>query len=880
MKYATLFAVAMLAAASHGGWLDSALKSVDNATQKASDVNNALQGSAAQPAPAPAAQPAPAPAAQPAPAPAAQQPLSYQEKVKAVNDGLQVASAKMPLRDHYQEMYNAAYEFSNIDRQFSFLPPEQRATRTSPEKMKLVDEFLAWIEGGAVIAQGAAQPPSGAPAVPSGYGQAPSYANAPTTAPSAPTAAEGGTNGDELSFEEAQASFNELDKMLSDAQREGCEIDRHKIPRWMVHCSAFRSNCTKKDLPGRKAEIEALIAEGNGNKEETLKFFQTKIDELGKITTDINAAVAKYSADLENCKKAVKEYYDRYQEYLSERDAGFDPHCQIKHTIESFLIENGDDMDKSREESAKSGRGGMDKSSGGSAKSGKTAEDYFAEYKYKRNSSGPEGAEMYKNSVLKLEIEKAQETLETLQKAMASNGAANTGADVSFPELKTELEKQISEMGDKAVSKILNGDKGLDAKLQVAYEQKKISVEFLNKMRDEKNTIGGSPEKALALLKKVDDEIAAREKAEQEVAALVKKLAGLDVSAWIAELEGRPQGEDFDKLVNAALKAKFGLEAPAKAQLGGVRKLVSKFYTKEQQLKIVKTEGIGPLGVFLAIISVADDAEFRKTLLVDNTDWAFLCLRRDFDSDDLDSDIGQYAYVTLLAQEKNLDVLVAIYEKQDRWNFKYTPNAPKSDGTPGAELEKMMKQYKDFNGDGYGRLGEWMLDSCGKEFGKRVSKLADARRKVAKDQMFMINDFYLGMPHRDARLVMRGWDEKKNGHVWMSFGSFNNGTLSEINFNGKARTEYLGVKKDGLKGIGQFVEKYIPGGLNSVDDLKVGGEADVGHDPANPQVTVTTWWYTNCHKYDCRIRAYDSGTICVLNTSSDDYPKLDFSKVK
>ena len=149
LRIATFFASAMLAAASHGWGFDSALKSVSGATQKVKEVNDVLQGE-----PAPAAQPEPAPAAQPAPAPTAQQPLSYQAKVKAVQDGLMTASAKMPLRDHYQEMYNAAYEFSNVDRQYSFLPPEQRAARTSPEKMKLVNQFIEWVADGMKIDEG------------------------------------------------------------------------------------------------------------------------------------------------------------------------------------------------------------------------------------------------------------------------------------------------------------------------------------------------------------------------------------------------------------------------------------------------------------------------------------------------------------------------------------------------------------------------------------------------------------------------------------------------------------------------------------------------------------------------------------------------------
>ncbi len=108
----------------------------------------------------------PAPTAESSPA------ETYNARLSAVKEGLDIASAKMPLRDHYQEMYNAAYGFLNTDRQFSFLPPEQRAQRTSPEKMKLVDEFIVWTGSGAEISSTASTDQSG-------YSQAQAYAGTP-----------------------------------------------------------------------------------------------------------------------------------------------------------------------------------------------------------------------------------------------------------------------------------------------------------------------------------------------------------------------------------------------------------------------------------------------------------------------------------------------------------------------------------------------------------------------------------------------------------------------------------------------------------------------------------------------------------------------------
>lgn len=191
LKYCILSSAFMLTAVGYGWGLDSAIKVVDKAASKVNEVNGTINGlstkkdkveAKSEVAPTSAVRPVSTPTtslnARPNSAnsivptqqsTAAIAPQSargsivqnatisdskqsaedaYKTKLQAVQDGLNKASAKMPLRGGDQLLYDAAYDFSNNDRQKSFLPPAKRIESFPADKMKLVDEFLVWVAGG------------------------------------------------------------------------------------------------------------------------------------------------------------------------------------------------------------------------------------------------------------------------------------------------------------------------------------------------------------------------------------------------------------------------------------------------------------------------------------------------------------------------------------------------------------------------------------------------------------------------------------------------------------------------------------------------------------------------------------------------------------
>lgn len=191
LKYCILSSAFMVTAVGYGWGLDSAIKVVDKASSKVNEVNGAINGLStkkdkvefkSEVVPTSAVRPVSTPTtplnarsnsansivstkqstATIAPQltrgstvqnvttsdPKQSEDDAYKIKLQAVQDGLNKASAKMPLRGGDQLLYDAAYDFSNNDRQKSFLPPAKRIESFPADKMKLVDEFLVWVSGG------------------------------------------------------------------------------------------------------------------------------------------------------------------------------------------------------------------------------------------------------------------------------------------------------------------------------------------------------------------------------------------------------------------------------------------------------------------------------------------------------------------------------------------------------------------------------------------------------------------------------------------------------------------------------------------------------------------------------------------------------------
>lgn len=671
--------------------------------------------------------------------------------------------------------------------------------------------------------------PQGQPPVPPGYDQPPSYAG--TSSSSGAAAPRTAAKEPNLTSNEALASYEEFSKMISDAKEKGYKVSE---PYYMASVVKFME-VPKSTVVKWRAELEKSIADAKVAFEEkeaaANSAHQKKLGEMKELAAKYDSFAVKFQADVAVCKKAVADLIAKYPKSLgdSQHKDGFSCPAMYNNDVKDYLEKKTSGLYES------------------------DINEFNLDFEIGRLKG-------YLENVEGETTDRASERRGQQQETVATAGELASVDSVALREQTEDCLQQMNAMVTRDIKSQVDSQLSIETQKQPPT----VSYEFANQIR---SADVRSPEEAQALLQKIKDEIENNAKLAAERENLIKKLAASDVSTWLADLEKYPNDEKRDAVVGDALSARFGLGAPKGRDLEGIKTLIPALYSKERQQELLKGYKTS-LSMIIAIASA--DREVGKRLLKDDTDWAFRSIR----------DGGERAYLALLDQETDMDVLMAVYEKQDRINFTYEANAKRSgEMTAGDMLDKMWKDDQNRRGAGYGRLGLWMLDNCGKEFCRRAEKLTEARRAAAKNQTFLMKDFYLGMPHRDSKLVMKNWDEKK-GNVAASFGTFNNGTLSEISFGGKARLEYLGVKKDGLAGIEEFVEKYIPGGMESVGELQVGATAEAGYDPENPEVEVKTWWYTNCPKYDCRIRMYDSGTICVVYTGDEDSPELDFSSVK
>lgn len=179
--------------------------------------------------------------------------------------------------------------------------------------------------------------------------------------------------------------------------------------------------------------------------------------------------------------------------------------------------------------------------------------------------------------------------------------------------------------------------------------------------------------------------------------------------------------------------------------------------------------------------------------------------------------------------------------------------------------------------DSYGHRDRAIFELLDNDHLAKLDKQRDARRKAVKGQTIDFKGFYLGMSRRDKELLLKT-EAKGVEKVGGKYGVMGSGPMSDLWFGAEARLKYLGVKKDGLVGLAELVNKYVPGGIDSTGDVQVGGQVDAGYDPENPDVTVKTWWFVNVPQFKCRIRMYDSGSINIYTTDEFDKVELDFSK--
>ena len=243
------------------------------------------------------------------------------------------------------------------------------------------------------------------------------------------------------------------------------------------------------------------------------------------------------------------------------------------------------------------------------------------------------------------------------------------------------------------------------------------------------------------------------------------------------------------------------------------------------------------------------DQAVLKDLLVDNDDWI-----RNFKRDGVLKWTQAEAYYEMYKNVTDQDLLVKLLGVKeisfDGWGI-----------------------------DSYGARDRAVIAQLDAKHLNQFSKKRESRRKAVKGQTIDFKGFYLGMSRFDYELMLQT-EAKGIGKNGGEFGRFGVGPMSDLWFGAEARLKYLGVKKDGLTGLAELVNKYIPGGLDSTGDVKVGGKAEQNHDPSNPEITVKTWWYVNVPQFKCVIRMYDSGGINIYTTDEMDKVELDFSKAE
>lgn len=176
MKKLLFCAVSAVAICCHGGLFDSALKTVN----KASEVVNAVDDARKPLAEAPQANAPQSPVAEQPPQDTASVGVTdmpwdaagYQARVAKVNEAMQKVASKLPLRGEQNDWYNAAYGLTTTERQYGFLPPAQRVARVSEDNRVKIDKFINWADGGMQADSAPATPVAAAPRATAGASSA------------------------------------------------------------------------------------------------------------------------------------------------------------------------------------------------------------------------------------------------------------------------------------------------------------------------------------------------------------------------------------------------------------------------------------------------------------------------------------------------------------------------------------------------------------------------------------------------------------------------------------------------------------------------------------------------------------------------------------
>lgn len=329
---------------------------------------------------------------------------------------------------------------------------------------------------------------------------------------------------------------------------------------------------------------------------------------------------------------------------------------------------------------------------------------------------------------------------------------------------------------------------------------------------------------------------------------LIHTLKGKNPSEWSGAILEQPEGDARKSFVKDLLSARGTRGYDKKDIRDAAGALVTQYFTQEELVAAIRDDKDRTDFWEVAASFVTDQGELRSLLLVDDK-WIRNCRR-----EGVAVMTRQQVYYTLFKNVTDQDLLVKLLDTEEI-------------------------NFQSCGSDSLGDRDHAVFERLDAAHFAVFDEQREARRNAVKGQTIDFNGLYLGMSRRDAIMMAHG-KAKGVGNFGGKYGVFGKGGMSSLWFSAEARHKHLGVKKDGLVGLGELVEKFVQGGLKEVGEVQIGGKADAGYDPENPEISVTTWWYINVPQYKCCIRMYDSGSVKISTTDEDEKVILDFSKTK
>jgi len=387
-------------------------------------------------------------------------------------------------------------------------------------------------------------------------------------------------------------------------------------------------------------------------------------------------------------------------------------------------------------------------------------------------------------------------------------------------------------------------DNSSDVYNEAARAQKKADADTLKGTLSSEEYAAKLREMTAAL----EEEVRVHRENENARRELIHSLKGKNPSEWTGAIGEQPEGDARKAFVRALLAAKGTRGYERKDVRDAAGALVKQYFTQDELIASIRDDKDTTDFWEVASSFVTDQDKLRDLLLVDDK-WIRNCRR-----ERVTVMTRQQVYYTLYKDITDQELLVKLLD-----------------------IEEI--DFQSSGSHSYGDRDHAVFERLDAAHFAVVDAERETRRTAVKGQTLDFNGLYLGMSRRDA-IIMAYGKAKGVGKFGGEYGVFGNAGMSSLWLSAEARYKHLGIKKDGLTGLAELVEKFVPGGLKETGDVHVGGKADAGYDPENPEITVTTWWYVNVPQFKCCIRMYDSGSVKIYTTDEDDKVILDFSKTK